>query len=232
MFTYLNKESWDDLAVGTSSPPHPPPWAVGQEVVRITSSQRLYPSPEQHGYREEANPQTLLTEEPQTLIPGCQGTFLPGCSGHGRDWQQVSFSSHTGCGWGRVGVLHYHICFIVIDVWWDLLRAKAKLRSELWRLGRGRHVIQPPLSHLPLLPFAGLAGRPGLPLPFYPYLLPSSRLCYQLLIPWCDYKQLIGKSETKVSQSLQEWKTLSPMTGVLAVYMDVVLGARNLWTMF
>ena len=75
--------------------------------------------------------------------------------------------------------------FVVIDTHWNLLRARAKLTSKTWYLGRGLHVIGPPLFRFSCLLFSGLVGQPRVTFSLHPLVLPSPGFYYQLLILWC-----------------------------------------------
>lgn len=166
---------------------------IEQEVVRITSSQRLHSKPMQKpaltngilgggkstycAYRGANRNAGIEDPNPRLLaIPCCQGMFLPGYLGQWRNWRWVSFSSYTGC--GVEGGWCFSITtsvFVVIDTHWDRLRARAKPTSKLWCLRRGLRVIQPPLFHFSLLPFTGLVGHPGLPLSLHPLFTPFTK---------------------------------------------------------
>ena len=142
----------------------------------------------------------LVTKSCLTLQP--HGLYiLPGSSVHGisqariLEWVSISFS--RGPFQPRDQTFVSCICrqflyhwankeatsvFVVIDTHWDLLRAKAKPTSKPWYLGRGLHVIWPPLFHFSCLLLTGLVGHPRVTFSFHPLLLPSPRFYYQLLI--------------------------------------------------
>lgn len=118
-------------------------------------------------------------------IPCCQGVFLPVYPGQWRDWRQLSFSSYIRCGVeGRWCFSITMSVFVVTDTHWDLLKARAKPTSKLWRLGRGLHNHMTssflPLSFLLLVCWASMA--PSFSPPFVCSLHHSFAIsCYSLV---------------------------------------------------